>query len=114
MYRIYTGVDEYYLSEQNPSESHMPNEVYDKVYIKDSEGRIYKYYVDVALLNQLNRDQLCEIMYDIRIDLESYEDDDDYDPHSDTVINCKLCLNILYTYYILRFNPESKVGLYCD
>ena len=115
MYKIYTGFDEYYMSEQNPSDTHIPNDIYDKVYICDSEGRIINFYIDVDILNQLNREQIDEIGYDINQFLEMAYDYDitkEHDSRFNTpdIVNYKLCLNIINTYRILKFN--SNLGIY--
>ena len=117
MYKIYTGYDEYYMSEKNPSDTNIPNELYDKVYILDSEGGIIKFYIDVDILNQLNIDQIWEIRVDIDRDLTLYYDfdmDKAKDPIYNTaeIVNCKLCLNIIDTY--LAVKVDSRLETYCD
>lgn len=108
MYKIYTGLNEYYLSEQNPSDTNIPNEIYDRVY-GTSEG-YNDYFIDINDLNKLSVDQVYEIRTDIDRDLdamtwsENYNDETRY-----RITNCKLCLNIINTYLNIVYNKNFEV-----
>ena len=114
MYKICTGLNEYYFSEQNPSETNIPNDLYDKIYEHDSEGKFIKFNIDPNILSQLNIDQIWEI----RTDIDRYFDmcaDFSYDNKSnDTkeIINCKLCLNIIDTYLVVKVG--ARLETYCE